>query len=86
MNVKNIKQPENESTLSASNSKRILTDVLYSITVDEVSNLYQETKNQQPPESMQLLKFKWELTRKSDERGASRIFKPDKNKIKINYK
>lgn len=39
MNVENIEQPENESILSASNSKRILTDVIYSITVDEVSNL-----------------------------------------------
>lgn len=39
MNVSNTEQPENKSTLSASNSKRILTDVIYSVTVDEVSNL-----------------------------------------------
>lgn len=39
MNVNDIKQPENKSTLSASNNKRILTDVIYTITVDEVSNL-----------------------------------------------
>lgn len=39
MNVNNIKQPENKSTVSASNNKRILRHVTYSITVDEVSNL-----------------------------------------------
>lgn len=39
MNVKNVQQPENKSTLSASNNKRILTDVIYSTAVDEVSNL-----------------------------------------------
>lgn len=38
MNV-NIKRQENKSTLLASNNRRILTDVIYSITIDEVSNL-----------------------------------------------
>lgn len=39
INVSNTEQPGNKSTLSASNDKRILTDVIYSINVDEVSNL-----------------------------------------------
>lgn len=38
-NIRNTKQPENKSALSASNSKRSVTDVMYSVTVDEVSNL-----------------------------------------------
>lgn len=41
MNGNNTKQPENKSTVSARNNKRILTSIgiTYSITVDEVSNL-----------------------------------------------
>ena len=77
MTVRNIKQPENKSTLSASNKERILTDVIYNITVDEVSNLWQRDKESITAREYAAAETLWKLTLKSGERGAGRIFKSD---------